>query len=184
MNSKLMYLAMFTAGAAIGSVVTWKFAKEKYERLAQEEIESVKKVFSNFDHNDDSKVEEVNVKEEPKSNNTAEMLTYKDIVKRYDYTKYSAPKEEPTNVERPYVIPPEEFGELDGYETISLTYYADDYLTDDMDELVDDVEDVVGYDSLEHFGEYEDDSVFVRNDAKRCDYEILRVEKNYRDVVN
>ena len=175
---------MFAAGAAIGSAVTWKLAKDKYERLAQEEIESVKQVFTKKDHNDGPKVEEVIVKEEPKPNNSAEMLTYKDIVKRYDYTKYSIQKEEPTNVERPYVIPPEEFGELDGYETISLTYYADDYLTDDMDELVDDVEDIIGYESLEHFGEYEDDSVFVRNDAKRCDYEILRVEKNYRDVVD
>lgn len=35
------------------------------------------------------------------------------------------------------------------------------------------MEEIVG-DGLEHFGEYEEDSVFMRNDAKRCDYEILR----------
>ena len=34
------------------------------------------------------------------------------------------------------------------------------------------MEEIVG-DALEHIGEYEDDCVHVRSDAKRCDYEIL-----------
>ena len=82
----------------------------------------------------------------------------------------------------PYVIPPEEFGETD-YEIISLTYYADGILADDMDDIVDDVDDIVGADSLTHFGEYEEDSVFVRNDLREVDYEILRDPRKYSDVV-
>ena len=70
---------------------------------------------------------------------------------------------------KPYVIAPEEFGEEYEYDTISLTYYSDRVLTDDDDEIVEDVEDVVGFESLESFGEYEDDSVFVRNDRLKCD---------------
>ena len=46
MNNKFTNFIMFTAGAAVGSVVTWKLLKTKYERLAQEEIDSVKEVFS------------------------------------------------------------------------------------------------------------------------------------------
>lgn len=83
----------------------------------------------------------------------------------------------------PYVIPPEDFGEFEDYEKISLTYYSDGVLTDENDEIMDDVEDSVGEDSLNHFGEYEDDSVFVRNDRKKCDYEILLDLRKYEDVV-
>ena len=34
-------------------------------------------------------------------------------------------------------------------------------------------------DALRHFGEYEDDAVYVRNDELKTDYEILRSEKDY-----
>ena len=82
----------------------------------------------------------------------------------------------------PYIITPDEFGEFDDYETISLTYYADGVLTDDMDEPIEDVDGLVGVDSLSHFGEYEDDSVFVRNDRMKADYEILSDLRNYSDI--
>lgn len=59
---------------------------------------------------------------------------------------------------------------------------ADGVLLDDMNEIVDDIEETVGEDSLEHFGEYEDDSVYVRNDAKKCDYEILLDQRNYQEI--
>ena len=69
---------------------------------------------------------------------------------------------------------------MDEYETVSLTYYSkDNVLTDDNDEIVDDVDEIIGQDSLKHFGEYEDDSVYVRNDRRKCDYEILLDESDY-----
>ena len=98
-------------------------------------------------------------------------------------TKKEEEDEEFMDIGTPYVIPPEEFGEFDDYEEIGLTYYADQVLTDDDDELVEDIEDTVGFDSLNHFGEYEDDSVFVRNDRLKCDYEILLDHRKYSDVV-
>ena len=73
---------------------------------------------------------------------------------------------------------------MDEYEQISLTYYSDGILTDDDDVPITDVDEVVGSESLETFGEYEDDSVFVRNDKLKCDYEILIDQRKYSDVVN
>ncbi len=74
-------------------------------------------------------------------------------------------------------------GENDNYTQISLVYYAGDgVLADDEDEVVEDIEDTVGEDFAEHFGEYEDDSVFIRNDRLRCDYEILRDNRSFSDV--
>ena len=110
---------------------------------------------------------------------------YEATLDRFGYTNYSnMENKEVDNVDRPYVIPPGEFGELHGYQERSLIYFKDKVLTDDDYELVEDVDDIVGLDSLNHFGEYEDDSVFVRNDRLETDYEILLDSRNYSDAVN
>ena len=85
-------------------------------------------------------------------------------------------------MDEPYVISPEEFDENEDYNTVSLTYYADGVLTDERDNVIVDVDSIVGEDSLNHFGEYEDDSVFVRNDELQTDYEILLDTRNYGDI--
>ena len=63
-----------------------------------------------------------------------------------------------------------------------MNYYADGVLADDFDVVIDDVENTVGEDSLTHFGEYEDDSVFVRNDERELDYEILKDMRRFEDI--
>ena len=45
-NPILNNFVIFAVGAAIGSAVTWKFVKTKYERIADEEIASVKERYS------------------------------------------------------------------------------------------------------------------------------------------
>lgn len=45
MNKTLISAIMFTTGAAIGSLVTWKVVETKYSRIAQEEIDSVKEEY-------------------------------------------------------------------------------------------------------------------------------------------
>ena len=44
-------------------------------------------------------------------------------------------------------------------------------------------EESVGKESLTHFGEYEDDSVFVRNDNLKADYEILADKRTYAELL-
>lgn len=187
MNSAIKGVLMFAAGAAIGSFATWKLLNARYEERYQEAVKSTKEAYSRRNPSVDSEEGE-----ETSEDELPDIKVYAALLKQEDYIDYSsntspsdAEKEEKkdTTVERPYVISPEEFGEFDDYERISLTYYADGKLTDDNDELVDDVDEIVGEDSLTHFGEYEDDSVFVRNDARKCDYEILLDQRNYFDVI-
>ena len=59
---------------------------------------------------------------------------------------------------------------------------ADQVLADEDDDPVEDVDNVDGFESLKSFGEFEDDSVFVRNDRLKCDFEILLDQRNYSDV--
>ena len=44
-KSILSKVFIFAVGAAIGSAVTWKLVKTKYEKIANEEIESVKEIY-------------------------------------------------------------------------------------------------------------------------------------------
>lgn len=182
MNSILSKLLIFTTGVGLGSAVTYMVVKNKYERLIQEEIDSVKAVFSNRDNWEPVESEKETEVEAPvntkKEQLAMDLSQYEEVLNESNYKNYAEKKEE-NKVDRPYVIEPGEFGEMDGYETVSLTYYADEVVTDDFGDIVDDVDDIIGLESLSHFGEYEDDSVFVRNDAKRCDYEILMVEQRY-----
>lgn len=169
MNPILNKVLIFGAGAAVGAGASWFILKTRYERIAQEEIDSVKEVFARrelIEADIDPEEEDIDpeiveaVKEEAEN-----------ILKNEGYTNYAVIKKN-DDVEKPYVIPPEEAGEFSDYEYIYLTHYADKVLTDNFDEPVEDVEGTVGLDSLERFGEYESDTVFVRNDRLKADYEI------------
>lgn len=168
---------IFTTGAAIGSAIAWYLTKTKYEKILQEEIDSVKETFARRQEKLDEEREAAD-----KAKNKADISEYADKIREcgYDYGGLSKEYEqEEMKVDKPYIIPPEELGTLDGYSQITLLYYADGILADEDGELVDDVENIVGLDSLEHFGEYEDDSVCVRNDRLKVDYEILLDLRSY-----
>ena len=185
MSTTLSKVFIFTLGAAVGSFVTWKIVKTKYEQIAQEEIDSVIEKFAPR--------KEYEPEEEDSDEEEKEFEEYSSKIENLGYTNYSGntDNKEMTNTKTdkkpPYVIPPEEFGEKEdeGYETETLFYYADGVLADDDDNEIEDVDSVVGRDSLTRFGEYEDDSVFVRNEQHRTDYEILLSLKYYwTEVIN
>ena len=177
---------IFALGAAAGSIVTWKLLKTKYEKIAQDEIKSMKDYISRKEQklsNTDKISEEVHgdkTTEEPSEIDEAEA-----IVTELGYKNYAdiSRKREGVPANKPYVITPEEFNDKLDYAVVSLTYYADGTLADDWDNPVEDVENLVGKESLSHFGEYEDDSVYVRNDEIKTDFEILLDTRKYSDVV-
>ena len=83
-RNTLISLAAFAIGAAAGSVATWAVVKTKYERIAQEEIDSVKEVFSK---EAEKEIEEVT--EEDPEVKKAELKSYKDVLGGTSYTGYS-----------------------------------------------------------------------------------------------
>ena len=185
MNYKLTSAVAFVTGAAIGSLVTWKLLKDRYERIVQEEIESVKEVFSRKTESLDDSEESFEEIPSHRQAKESSIMEYAAKLKEMQYSDEEDVEkgvdEQMSKIDKPYVIEPDEFGELD-YETVSLTYYADGVLTDDRDNIIEDMDGIVGNDAVNHFGEFEEDSVFVRNDSKQCDYEILRVYEEYRDI--
>ena len=191
MNTKVACAIAFVAGAAVGVAASWRVLDTKYKKLADKEIASVKELFyskpvENNEEPDESEEEEF--EQSPEEDFTEEeKKEYTNIASSYtNYATKSVVEEEP-NVEitdsEPYVISPVELGDCD-YDVIDLIYYeGDNTLTDEEDEIIDDVGDLIGWESLEHFGEYEDDSVCVRNDVRKVDYEVLLDVRKYSEVM-
>ena len=112
-----------------------------------------------------------------------------------DYTVYSQAKEKhdvfddamPTEPEvkhdEPYVIDPTEFGEFSEYEQRELTYYKDGVICENDTDMIDPYDIFGDIDVADHFGEYENDRVFVRDDKRQVDYEILRDERTFMEVI-
>lgn len=195
----LTNLAIFAGGAIIGSAVTYGLLKTKYEKIAQEEIDSVKELYSKkYAEKAEPEIEEI--EEEPsmtvseikeqveklqseKSN--MDVIEYAKKLSENEYLNDENEKEEKImDYNVPQVISPDEFCENPDYDVVSLTYYADDVITDEDDIPIqdEDIDDMIGYESLTSFGRYEDDSVFVRNDEYETYYEILRDLRNYADI--
>ena len=190
MNSKL-YLS-FAAGVAVGAVATYFVVKDRIMQQAQEEIDSVKEVFKKH-HLVPIDKEEQEKKELARENREKpDIMTYSNILKKEGYVDYSqsAEREEEKETKKvnkfgkdiPYVIAPEDFGENEDYEKVSYTYYSDGVVTDEREEIVKDVGETIGEDFADHFGDYEDDSVYIRNDVIGIDYEILYDDRTYEEV--
>ena len=177
---------IFALGVAAGSLVTWKIVEEKYKRIADEEIESVIEHFKAKLDKDD--IKKNGTKEHPKRSGD---VPFTELVKMeneqlvkdlgYDVEDDAIVKTESVREYiKPYIISPEELGEF-GNKIRSLTYYADFVLADEDDYMISDPEAIIG-DALEHFGEYEDDAVHVRDENIECDYEILKSEKTFSEI--
>lgn len=183
MNCTLSKVLAFATGAAIGSVVTWKLLKHKYEQWAQNEIDSVMDYCYGEKKNHADPEPEQEQAEENASLTKEEQAQYEKYTREYG-SPATASTEGTYESDWPRVISPDEFGEKPEYETEELTLYADGVLTDEWDNVIDEdeIDDTIGKDSLNHFGEYEDDSVFVRNDGLKTDYQILKDVRNFSDV--
>jgi len=129
-----------------------------------------------------------------------------DISKYKDYSKkyVTESKEEPEAVEsiaapepskkkgglkksikKPYVISPDDFGVSEEYGQLSFVYFADGTLADDAEIPMnkEDIERTVGQDAINHFGEYEQDTVYIRNEQTKTEYEILRDIRTYGQLL-
>ena len=189
MNRKLSNVLLFTAGVAVGSLVTWRYFKSKYE-VVEDEIEEKTEETEGETETED---EDPEVSESKMSYKKPPLKEYVKMVEDNGYvpkTHMEEVEEEIANGEwgdkdiyEPFIIRPDEYGELHAYETLSLNYYADGVLTDELDNPIEDVESLVPADFADHFGEYDDNAVFVRNDNLECDYEILRDLRKFTDVV-
>lgn len=196
MNYTLNKFMTFVIGAAAGSAVTWWFTKKHYERIADQEIADMREYYgvhygeavNAVDEDDDEYiVREEDLPQAPAAEDIRQLakitqdLGYTDYAKTPATAANSAETKSEPEPGRFEVISPEEYDTMEGFDTEELTYYADGVMTDEDDEIME-ADEIVGMDPAEHFGEYEDDSVHIRDHKLKIDYEILRDPRAYSDA--
>lgn len=171
----LSKVLIFATGAAVGSAVTWFVMKKKYEEV---EYEYIGEDSEDTSGDDEEPTNDIPKQDSEKDRVDQNKVAYNKIIKDAGYSN----EEIPTDKSMPYVITSEEYAEIEEYEAIALYYYTDGVLTDEYDNIVEDINDVVGEDSLTLFDDIEIDTVYVRNDERRSDYEIHRFRGAYSDL--
>ncbi len=185
---------VFTTGAAIGSLVTWKIMKTRCDQHIREEVEAFKKEWPKYaggsvktepvdwdDFEDDDE-------DEDEEYDPDVIVDYHRIANRYDSAlngEEGGGDDVVLCVNGPVVITPDEFNSMEqGWSMYALTYYAGDGILAD-DWLVEkDIEDTIGEEALECFGEHADeDVVHVRNEQNEAHYEVVRDPRCYADVL-
>lgn len=203
---------LFLSGIGMGYLVADTLNKEKYAQMARDEINEVKAIYKEKlaeGKNSENKSEKEQNNEE--ENNKEEIIEYKKMAKVYDYNKiYASNKKIDDNIDetpnkssisdlncvtydpneytgdRPYIINDEDYGEIEEYDTLQLTYFMGDkkLVDEDADDVIDEPDLHVGLDNLKTFEEFPDcTGIYVRNDVIKMDFEILRDDFSYEDIV-
>lgn len=204
---ELIYVAVFAAGAAIGSAVTWKYVKDKYERIMQEDFEQRRYDGNKNDSEESNDISEDEPTEEVERKEEVDLSNYNSLASNYkgddpqktNYTAYTRKEKqypylaerdrqrlEADNVDIESIesIIPDEFGEYMSYEQITLIQYADGVMADEDDNIITNPEELLGDDYEDHFGENDDpDTCYFRNHKIKAEYEVIRDARRFEEVV-
>lgn len=86
---------------------------------------------------------------------------------------------------KPYCISANEYEEDNGYIKSHVSYYeGDDTLADDDDKVIHHINDAVGDDFINHFGDMSGDAslAYIRNEKYSIDYEVQLVHGSYKNI--
>jgi len=194
MKNTLLFLIGITVSGIIGYRYGYSVSKKKYEKLADEEIESVKKHFekryeSKPSKQKDTKNSPIDISDKGDVDNKVGV----DYGKQYRTTtepdripgnpgkNFKILKKEEVDNTKPYIISMEEFEDSE-YEAVTLFYFVDKTLTDDDYNQLTNVGIVGGYLILDQMGKYYEGCLYVRDDKNGIDYEIHLDERTYDKV--
>lgn len=191
--SKIKGLLIFAAGAVAGTVAGIGISKRHFEAIAAQEINEVRDYYRKAnkeleeqkeDQKEEQKEEQENTKKEEVVEETIE--EYNNIIKYGNYvpTEEIDDEDDDYSDDEPYIIDPSEFGNNGNYATQTCTYFADGVLVDDVDEVIEDPEKLVGNLHVDIFRDFDATSVYVRNDWMKMDFEILKDDWFWSDFDN
>ena len=186
--SKIKGLLIFAAGAVAGTVAGIGISKRHFEAIAAQEINEVRDYYRKAnkeleEQKEEQKEEQENTKKEEVVEETIE--EYNNIIKHGNYmTTEEIDEEDDYGDDEPYIIDPSEFGNNGNYATQTCTYFADGVLVDDVDEVIEDPEKLVGNLHIDIFRDFDATSVYVRNDWMKMDFEILKDDWFWSDFDN
>lgn len=179
MKRVIIGLACFVSGSLVGIFASKAYYKNKYEKIANEEILEIQNAYAKREKRQKEDSEQV---EEPEAITPREMAyisKYKAM--EMELAEREAPKDDddaPT-----HLISVLEYSTNDEYEKQDLVFYEEDsaLVNSDYDGTLIDIDKIIGKYALSHFGDnsYRDDTVYVRDEKNRIDYQIVRVPGSY-----
>lgn len=184
----------FAVGLGVGSVVAGvgTFAlcnvtlKNKYADLTAIEVESAKTEYRRLVKELKKKTEKEVEQAEKKAKSSVNLNKPAMDILRTNYNSLAKVYGTPEKTESVHIecIAPEDYGlmEEDGFVTEELYFYADGVLANEYDQVVEDP--AYAGDFKDHFGDYEDDVVYMRNYSDKIDISITRSLKTYDEAVN
>ena len=160
-------VAIFSAGFIAGVHYANKKLEAKHQARADEQIQDMKDAYKEKEKRLVDSFEE-----RSKEKGIQYAMEHLDLQRENGSSIYE------TQTPIHELLKPEEFGELDDYETSFLTLYKDGTLAFDSDgSKVEDIERIVGPKTLSNIGKYASSMIHVRNYIYKKDYVIVK----YRD---
>ena len=208
--SKIIKIVLFLGGVGTGVAATKTLFKVRYEEILALEIASVKTVYNEklkekltktfedapitVSDNAPSAVETIITSSGYLTVNGLLTRPLPENEDRNIFEMHGDPDEvdedeiDPDDVREPIEIVDFTSYDMDypNYDKLVITYYeADDTLADERGEIMDDISNTVGLDSLTKFGEKSNfrNTVHVRNHNLSADYEISRVAGAYSEEI-
>lgn len=173
----LSKVSIFTIGVAVGIAATRKYFKTKYERIAQEDINSVtEKLLGDKPDAMDGDAPDMFYDTTP----AMSCDDYERLIKDNGYECSVEDKEEEI-VTKPKVISLEEFEDGEN-PTTTLYYWADGVVTNDRNKIIANADELIGLKNLDSFNNSRVDSVYIRNYEDEIDYEILRDRRRFSEI--
>lgn len=164
------------------------FTVSEYENMFK--VPAPPEALKDEEPNDKTRKEGADVRPEPDSQNDDDILMdwRGDPIDREDDIPPEADEAYIKNdalVEPIRYVSPEEFGQAFGFQEVNLKVYTDGIVSDDCYNVIphDEAIDLLGEDYSSHFGEYEDEAMWVMNNSNRTYYEVIYDGRTYREAI-
>lgn len=174
----------FLIGAAAGSLATYFVMKKKKYDYDFEVIETIKrspKTERTTDYQkkevDSQPTEKTDESDSGNVDNDKSKKEYVSYVKMYTNSDVKI-----GDIVKPHIISEEEFDTTDNKIESLIWYQSSNILCDDLNQIIDDdlIDNLIGDKSvLKTFEETDTDCIYIRDDVKKIDYEILLSLRDY-----
>jgi hypothetical protein len=183
MKTKFYCAVSFAIGGISGFLFANHVLKEKYDKIVEEEVESIKASFRKYQIDQEAEKESEEEIEAVKQE-------YEELVDNLGYDTISEDMieeipEPNENEVHHMIISEDQFGKIEDYETITLLLLQDGVMVDDdYDRMSDEeIQWAIGDVDLKAFAKSDAETMYIRNNRIKVYYEIVKDDQTYAEIV-
>lgn len=173
---------IFFAGVAVGAAGCYFALRVKFEKQLNEQVDVINQAF-------DREMEKLGLEITKEKKEAEDPVNggkiFRTEIKKHGYeTHFKTIKEDSPKMEEmespkeggsvePYIISAEQFATDGILDKVTLTYYINADLVCEEEEILDNFQNIIGTDFVNHFHDDEEGVVYVRNERLGTDYEVI-----------